>query len=99
MNKEERFHTRKMLYAQLINKKGVFVQSLKTVEEMAELTQLIVKHLSGEKIDMNHLMEEFVDVQIMLEQFKLMYSMDNTTLSNLIDEKLSRIESLIGGEK
>ena len=48
-------------------------QMLKAVEEMAELTQAIVKGISGENpqysVNMN-LIEEYADMMIMMEQLK-----------------------------
>ena len=53
------------LHQQVLNKFGNQAQYLKLIEEMAELTQAILK---GTNVS-----EEIADVQIVLDQIKLLY--------------------------
>lgn len=51
---------------------GTENQTIKAVEEMAELTKELAKALIG-KADNDHIREEIADVEIMLEQLKDIY--------------------------
>jgi hypothetical protein len=53
------------IHERLLAKFGEDNQKLKTIEEMAELMQAIIK---GTNVD-----EELADVQIMLDQMKILY--------------------------
>jgi hypothetical protein len=53
------------IHERLLAKFGEDNQKLKTIEEMAELIQAIIK---GTNVD-----EEMADVQIMLDQMKILY--------------------------
>ncbi|WP_395805061.1 hypothetical protein [Daejeonella sp.] len=53
------------IHERLLAKFGEDNQKLKTIEEMAELIQAIIK---GTNVD-----EELADVQIMLDQMKILY--------------------------
>lgn len=55
---------------QALEKWGVKNQSLKLIEEMAELTQAICKE---HQYSANNLAEEMADVQIVLDQLKIAY--------------------------
>lgn len=62
---------------------GARHQKLKLIEEMAELTQAILKG------DENHIAEEMADVQILLDQLRLGMEMDGL-IAQFIDMKLAR---------
>lgn len=68
-------------------------QMLKAVEEMAELTQAIVKGISGEYPRYSTiLVEEYADMMIMMEQLKV-FMHDNGVLRDVrrfVDYKLDR---------
>ena len=53
------------IHQKLIDKFGEHHQKLKAIEEMAELTQSIIKG--------TNIAEEIADVQIMLDQMKIIY--------------------------
>lgn len=58
-------------------------QKLKLIEEMAELTQAILKG------DPKHIAEEMADVQILLDQLRMGMEMDGI-IAQFIDMKLAR---------
>ena len=58
-------------------------QKLKLIEEMAELTQAILKG------DPKHMAEEMADVQILLDQLRMGMEMDGI-IAQFIDMKLAR---------
>lgn len=59
------------LYIEVIQEYGTHNQQLVAIEEMAELTQAIVKYERGVT---HNIAEEIADVEIMLEQLKLMHN-------------------------
>ena len=58
------------IFKQAVDKFGVENQLLKLVEEMAELTQAIIKHrlYPNEPKHFNNLLEEYTDVTIVMRQ-------------------------------
>jgi len=84
---------------QAIEKWGPEKQTLTLVEEMAELTQAIIKWIARtEFTDVpDNIIEEVIDVEIMLEQFHLIlaqksqsYALDYGLKKSLKLEKLER---------
>ena len=71
------------IHQQVLNKFGNQAQYLKLIEEMAELTQAILK---GTNVS-----EEIADVQIVLDQIKLLYP-DWISWEQV---KLKRLEELL----
>jgi hypothetical protein len=68
---------------------GLRVQMRQTVEEMAELTQVICK---AERYDLDtvrdHLVEEVADVSIMIEQLE--YLLGDSRITQIKAEKIER---------
>ena len=89
------------IFKEAVNKFGVENQLLKLVEEMAELTQAIIKRRLNpdEPKHFNSLIEEMVDVYIVWEQLlksDLIISEIGCDLWNLHESrKLKRLESLL----
>jgi NTP pyrophosphatase (non-canonical NTP hydrolase) len=89
------------IFKQAVDHFGVENQLLKLVEEMAELTQAIIKHrlYPDEPKHFNNLLEEFIDVNIVLEQlsyaelFKTDIAVDLFAMH--YKRKLDRLESLL----
>lgn len=69
---------------------GVEVQLIMTFEEMAELTQAICKNLRG-RDNLNNVVEEIADVEIMLEQIKLIYDIEQWEVDIQKKAKLIRL--------
>lgn len=67
-------------------------QKLKLIEEMAELTQAILKG------DVKHMAEEMADVQILLDQLRMGMGL-NTVIENFMDMKLARQIARINAPK
>lgn len=60
------------------------------MEEMAELTKELSKHIRGQENDLC-VAEEIADVEIMLEQLKLIFDI-RTDVERVKDEKLIRLD-------
>lgn len=69
----------------------------KTIEEMAELTQALVKykHCGGD-IFKEKVIEEIADVEIMLEQLKYLLKITDEAMISARMYKLARTLSIIG---
>ncbi len=86
-------------YKKVIAKYGIFNQQLKAIEEMAELTQAIVKFRFSKFTDSDHqelkehMLEELADVDIMMDQMKVIYGTNDIESFKVI--KLKRLESKI----
>jgi NTP pyrophosphatase (non-canonical NTP hydrolase) len=89
------------IFKQAVDKFGVEHQLLKLVEEMAELTQAIIKHrlYPNEPKYFDNLIEEYIDVNIVLEQLANSELFNSDIAANLIEsfyiKKLNRLESLL----
>ena len=89
------------IFKQSVDKFGVENQLLKLVEEMAELTQAIIKHrlYPNEPKHFNNLLEEFIDVNIVLEQLSYAELFKTDIAADLFamhyKRKLNHLESLL----
>lgn len=76
---------------------GLHKQFRQTVEEMAELTQMICK---AERYDLDtvrdHLVEEVADVSIMIDQLE--YLLGDNMIAQIREEKIKRQIARINGE-
>ena len=74
-----------------IDRYGETLQTFVAMEEMAELTKELSKHMRGAS---NHeaIVEEVADVYVMLEQIKIMHNIPNSELHGMIAKKLYRLE-------
>jgi hypothetical protein len=64
---------RTVLYQKALNAYGITAQDLVAVEEMTELSKVILKSKRGE-MNTQELIDEISDVEIMLEQLKQNYN-------------------------
>lgn len=69
---------------------GVEDQLRMVFEEMAELTQAICKNLRGVD-NLNNVVEEIADVEIMLEQIKMIYDIEQWEVDIQKKAKLIRL--------
>lgn len=89
------------IFKQAVDKFGVENQLLKLVEEMAELTQAIIKRRLNpdEPKYLNNMLEEFADVNILLFQITYSDLMESEIAKDLFNmhykRKLDRMESLL----
>jgi len=89
------------IFKQAVDKFGVENQLLKLVEEMAELTQAIIKRRLNpdEPKYLNNMLEEVADVNILLFQITYSDLMESEIAKDLFNmhykRKLIRLESLL----
>lgn len=85
------------IYKKALQKFGIPNQKLKLIEEMAELTQGLVKvdnyyNSKPEEAQIrSNIAEEIADVQIVLDQFKILYP----DWKQHKERKLKRLEELV----
>lgn len=82
LNKED-------IYRQALEKWGADLQIVMVFEEMAELQKELSKNMRG-KLNIYNIAEEIADVEIMLEQMKLLFSIEN----DVEEWKKAKIERL-----
>lgn len=79
------------IYKKLREENGATTQLVVAVEELSELTKEITKFIRN-KGNIDHLAEEVADVEIMVEQVKLIFNVqDKVEQSKLL--KLQRLEN------
>jgi NTP pyrophosphatase (non-canonical NTP hydrolase) len=89
------------IFKQAVDHFGVENQLLKLVEEMAELTQAIIKRRLNpdEPKHLNNMLEEVADVNILLFQITYSDLMESEIAKDLFNmhykRKLNRLESLL----
>ena len=74
----------------IINHFGATAQKSKAVEELLELSEVLIKDVNKHIYDKDALYEELADVEIMLAQLKQIYSIDLEGLQQEINIKLCR---------
>ena len=79
---------RENVYKELIAKYGM-LQLVVVIEELSELQKELCKSLR-DKTNIDNIIEEIADVEIMLEQLKLYFKIDNNKIDNIKSEKLNR---------
>lgn len=75
----------------LLGEKG---QILKLVEEMAELTQVLIKAHNGYDFDPDSLTDEMADVYVLLEQLELLFG-NGERVRVRFEEKLRRFSNFL----
>lgn len=73
----------------IIEKYGKEPQVDMCIEEMSELTKALLKERRG-KGNIKDIAEEIADVQIMLEQMKWIFEIEDDEINEIIDYKLNR---------
>ena len=81
------------LYKKLIAKYGM-LQLIVAIEELSELQKELCKSLR-DKTNIDNIIEEIADVEIMLEQMKLYFKIDNNKIDDIKNEKLNRTQKII----
>lgn len=84
MNKRE-------LYVRLSNQNGINEQLTVAIEELSELTKELTKGIRGHA-NVMHITEELADVDIVIEQIKQIYRIDDEHIKVFKDFKLKRLE-------
>lgn len=85
----------KSLLLDMLHKFGEDSQIDVTIEEMAELTKELLKYKrskvhQNEIPNIDNIAEEMADVSIMLEYLKMIFSISDSMLQNIISMKLER---------
>lgn len=80
-----------------IKKYGETHQTFVAIEEMAELTKELTKHMRGED-NKPALIEEIADVYIMIEQVMFMNHIDLNDVVEKMHEKLNRLKERMDKE-
>jgi NTP pyrophosphatase (non-canonical NTP hydrolase) len=87
------------LYKEALEVFGKTNQILMLFEEIGELQQAINKRLRGIDTDLTNLKEEIADVEIMLEQMRIIFGIDELSYSFTKANKLIRLESYVEQKK
>ena len=74
----------------IIQRNGAYPQVSKAVEELIELSEVLIKDMNKGDLDKDGLYEEMADVLIMVEQLKIIYNIDTAALQKMIDRKICR---------
>lgn len=69
---------------------GAYNQISKTVEELIELSEVLIKDVNKSEFDKERLYEELADVWVMLAQLKIIYNINYDELQMIIDQKIKR---------
>lgn len=82
-----------------INHYGADAQIAKAVEELAELQQALCKYLCTRSESVrDNIIEEIADVEIMLQQIKMIFNINQSEVENVKDFKLSRLAERIAAD-
>ena len=84
---------RENLYKELIAKYGM-LQLIVAIEELSELQKELCKSLR-DKTNIDNIIEEIADVEIMLEQVKLYFKIDDFNINNIKEQKLNRTKNIL----
>lgn len=75
---------------QIVQHYGTQAQKSKAIEELLELSEVLIKDVNKGKVVLDCLYEEMADVYIMLKQLMIIYSIDPDDLQQEIDRKIER---------
>ena len=75
-----------------ISKWGKHAQLLMVLEEMSELQKEILKNINRGKDNIDDIIDETADVEIMLDQMKYIYGIDEA-VANRIPLKLEKVKA------
>ena len=82
----------KTLYKKAIEKWGVKRQLDKLEEELVELLLVVKRKQSGREVEPSAILDELVDVDIMIEQARMLYDIDDKTYYKHKERKKIRLE-------
>lgn len=80
--------TKEFIYQKLLDKFGD-KQIIVAIEELSELQKELCKYLR-DKYNEENLIEEIADVEIMLEQIRIYFDLDEKEINKIKDFKLER---------
>lgn len=85
------------LMEKVIDAWGAKAQTLVVLEEMAELQKEILKNINRDKDNIAEIIDEVADVEIMLEQLKYIYQIENQ-VAERIPVKLEKVAKRLEGK-
>lgn len=85
------------LMKKVIDVWGAKAQTLVVLEEMAELQKEILKNINRDKDNIAEIIDEVADVEIMLEQLKYIYQIENQ-VAERIPVKLGKVAKRLEGK-
>ena len=74
----------------IIETYGKHSQIAKAVEELIELSEVLVKYLNKGELDRDHLIEEMADVDVMMAQLMIIFGIDTESYQDEIAKKIDR---------
>lgn len=87
--------THEEIYQQAVETYGVESQTKMAIEEMAELTNALMKLARG-RVTVPDVIEEIADVKIMMEQLSYIYGKD--AVQTQVDYKTNRLKFRLDGK-
>lgn len=91
------YEERRAVYESAIEHYGRERQTLKAVEEMAELTKELAKCFIPNGTTLDKIVDEIADVTVMLEQLRLIYHV-NDAVQERISYKVKRLQHRVETE-
>lgn len=77
---------------------GAYRQISKAVEELIELSEVLIKDINKAELDKDKLYEEMADVMIMLAQLRIIYNIHPEEIQEEINRKIERTMERIKSE-
>lgn len=85
-----------VLYTKAILLFGKKSQTDMAIEEMSELTKALLKYRRNPCVEKRmDILEEIADVQIMLDQLRIMYDMEDSVVNKIQFEKQQRLKEIM----
>ncbi|MSS42447.1 hypothetical protein FYJ27_01675 [Anaerosalibacter bizertensis] len=84
---------KKEIYIQALRNWG-YLQKVVAIEEMTELQKELSKNMRGEENEL-YIAEEIADVEIMLEQMKILFNIDED-VEEMKEYKIKRLAERLG---
>lgn len=86
---------RQEIYGVAAEKWGVKPQMVAAIEELAELIVELAKQFNGKRESYSELIDELADAEIMIEQQKQNFNVENKTIERK-DYKIRRLRNILG---
>ena len=74
----------------IIKTYGKHSQIAKAVEELIELSEVLIKYLNKSELDREHLIEEMADVDVMMAQLMIIFGINTESYQDEISKKINR---------
>ncbi len=74
----------------IIETYGKHSQIAKAIEELIELSEVLIKYLNKSELDREHLIEEMADVDVMMAQLMIIFGINTESYQDEISKKINR---------